>query len=108
MQTAATESRLSRACASWNRFWFTPSDPTVLAAIRIITGLVTLYTLIGYSLDLQEFVGKYGWLDLELRQEQYYDAPVPDVPFDWLANNSREPSTVEERTYWLDYVRKWR
>jgi len=64
MQTGNAESRQTRAWASWNRFWFTPADPTVLAAIRILTGVITLYTLIAYSFDLQEFVGEDAWLSL--------------------------------------------
>ena len=27
----------------WTRFWFTPSDPTTLSAIRLFTGLVVVY-----------------------------------------------------------------
>jgi Vitamin K-dependent gamma-carboxylase len=107
MQIPLTESRLSRSYTSWTRFWFTPSDPTVLAAIRILVGAIALYTLIGYSFDLQEFVGEHAWLDLELRQEQYRDFPVVIVPFDWLGSNYGPPTTAEEKQYYLEYLRRW-
>ena len=107
MDKAIAESRLSRMGGSWNRFWFTPADPTVLAVIRIITGVITLYTLIAYCFDLQEFVGANAWVDLKLRQEQYHDSPVVDVPFDWLGTNYRDPSTPQEKAYFRDYFLRW-
>jgi Vitamin K-dependent gamma-carboxylase len=107
MPTAATESRLSPSCSAWNRFWYTPSDPRVLAAIRIITGLIALYTLIGYSLDLQEFVGQYAWYDLDSRIEEVNNAPFVNVPFDWPAIKPREPANPEEQKYQLYYSQKW-
>jgi Vitamin K-dependent gamma-carboxylase len=107
MQTAAADSRLSRTCSAWSRFWFTPSDPTVLGAIRIITGLVAFYTLIGYSLDLQEFVGQYAWHDLDLRNEEVRESPIVKVPFDWPSIKPRELTTPEEKKYQLYYRQKW-
>ncbi len=92
----ATSTRLARASDSWNSFWFTPSDPTVLGAIRIVVGIITLLTLMIYGLDLQELISPNGWMDLPLRQEQYREAPVPDVPFDWAAAPTRpEPTTTK-------------
>ena len=42
---------------SWERFWFTPADPTLLGAVRVVTGLITLYTFITYSFMLPDMVG---------------------------------------------------
>ena len=61
--------------AGWNRFWFTPADPTLLGLIRICCGLITLYTLIVYSFSLQDFMGEYAWQDLKTRLKQAYDEP---------------------------------
>lgn len=47
---------------AWNRFWFTPSQPQTLALLRVLTGLVVLYTLATYTPDLDRFFGPDGWL----------------------------------------------
>ena len=93
----AIKMRLARANDAWNRFWFTPSDPTVLAAVRIITGAVALFTLIVYGFDLQDLVGRDAWMDLELRKEQYREAPVPNVPFEWPSGPARPDSAAANR-----------
>src|ERR1700674_2988768 len=54
---------------AWNRFWFTPRDPTVLGAIRFFCGAITTYTLFAYTFMLQDFVGKDAWYDLSMRRE---------------------------------------
>ena len=51
----------------WNRFWFTPRDPTLMGFMRITCGAITLYTMLAYSFNLQEFMGENGWYDLDLR-----------------------------------------
>ena len=45
----------------WKDFWFSPADPTALGFMRVVTGLLVLYTHMTYSLDLQPFFGKDGW-----------------------------------------------
>jgi hypothetical protein len=47
----------------WGRFWFTPADPTTLAAVRIATGLVLLYVYGSSLLALPDFVGARALLD---------------------------------------------
>ena len=59
----------------WERFWFTPTDPTLLGAIRILTGLLVVYTLIAYSFSLQSMMGEHAWVDLKLRQQIAHDSP---------------------------------
>src|SRR5262245_61924934 len=83
MHAIAKGTRMSRWIAAWNSFWFTPGDPTVLAAIRILTGAISLYTLFAYTFDLDALIGENAWLDLPLRQDQYRNDPVPNVPFEW-------------------------
>jgi hypothetical protein len=107
MPAVISQSWVSRSSSSWNRFWFTPSDPTVLAAIRIVTGVIALYTLIGYSLDIQELLGEHAWIDLQLRMEQVNHSPTVNVPFGWVGKNYRPPQTAEERLYQSEYLRKW-
>lgn len=48
---------------AWNRFWFTPTDPTALAAVRICTGLVLLYVYLACTPELPNLVGPHAWLD---------------------------------------------
>lgn len=55
--------RINAATAGWNRFWFTPSDPRTLAAVRICTGLVLLASYIPCAFDLMSFVGPNAWID---------------------------------------------
>ena len=46
----------------WTRFWFTPSDPATLSAIRLFTGLVVVYLHATLSLDLIALFGPNGLL----------------------------------------------
>src|SRR5437868_1111998 len=48
--------------AAWNRFWFTPSDPLMLCALRVATGVVTLYLLFTFSPDIRAFFAAGGLL----------------------------------------------
>jgi hypothetical protein len=51
---------------SWDAFWFTPADPTLLGVLRILTGLMLLYTHAVWGLVLPEFFGKHAWLSERL------------------------------------------
>lgn len=51
--------------AGWNRFWFEPTDPATLAAIRICTGAMLFYTHAVWGLELTTFFGRNGWLSPE-------------------------------------------
>jgi hypothetical protein len=52
--------------AGWDRFWFTPADPNVLGAIRILAGLMLIYTHVVWGLQLEAFFGPDGWLSREV------------------------------------------
>ena len=55
--------RLFTAVADgWNAFWYTPADPTLLGLIRILTGLMLLYTHAVWGLALCRFL-RPGRLD---------------------------------------------
>jgi hypothetical protein len=51
---------------AWEAFWFTPADPTLLGVLRILTGLMLLYTHAVWGLALNEFFGPASWLSPEL------------------------------------------
>jgi hypothetical protein len=59
----------------WDRFWFTPADPTLLAVLRILTGLMLLYTHAVWGLALDDFFGPKSWLSpalvRALQSQQY-------------------------------------
>ncbi|HEY5312051.1 MAG TPA: hypothetical protein VIK18_06005 [Pirellulales bacterium] len=46
-----------RLGAGWNRFWFTPTDPLTLCALRVCVGLIATYTIFTYSFDLLSLWG---------------------------------------------------
>ena len=67
---------LARSFADgWNAFWFTPADPSLLGLLRILTGLMLLYTHAVWGLVLGDFFGPAGWLSPQLvhalQQDQY-------------------------------------
>jgi hypothetical protein len=51
---------------AWEAFWFTPADPTLLGVLRILTGLMLVYTHAVWGLALNEFFGPASWLSPEL------------------------------------------
>ncbi|MFO0892599.1 MAG: HTTM domain-containing protein [Isosphaeraceae bacterium] len=57
---------LRAAGRAWDDFWFTPADPTLLGLIRILTGLMLLYTHAVWGLVLERFFGPRSWLSPEL------------------------------------------
>lgn len=60
---AATSDWFRQLIAGWDRFWFTPRRPHTLAAIRIATGLMLLYTHLVLATDLLAFLGPNAWID---------------------------------------------
>src|SRR3954447_25319063 len=71
----------------WDAFWFTPADPTLLGLIRVLTGLMLLYTHAVWGLALREFYGPSAWLDERLiraiQQESYACSFWWAVPDRW-------------------------
>ena len=50
----------------WDRFWFKPSDPATLGMIRILGGLMLLYTHLIWTKDFDAFFGPNDpWLSRE-------------------------------------------
>jgi hypothetical protein len=74
---------LQQAYDRWNRFWFTPLDPTTLGFMRIITGLLVLYVHLAYCFDLTEFFGKDAWYPQDLANKVRQEAPIPPRPTTW-------------------------
>lgn len=61
----------------WDRFWFSPADPTTLAMMRIFCGLIVCYVNLCYSWELFGFIGPNAWLNQSVadylqRDIEYY------------------------------------
>ena len=74
---------LGRCMEGWNRFWFSPGDPTTLGLIRICCGLMVLYIHLAYSYDFQTFFGPNAWLDTKMTNEWRYEIPTTPTVSDW-------------------------
>src|SRR5947209_19286604 len=61
---------------AWDRFWFTPADPTTLGLIRICCGIITLYVHIAYSFGLLSYVGADGWIDNDVANFVRHDVLI--------------------------------
>lgn len=53
----------------WNRFWFEPSDPTILGLMRVLVGLLALYFAASYTPDLGRLLAGDGMLPPATVQE---------------------------------------
>lgn len=58
----------------WDRFWFTPVDPHTVGVLRILCGLMLLYTHLVWSLDLLAFLGPKSWVPTTLVREMFRDS----------------------------------
>lgn len=80
----------------WTEFWFAPGDPTTLGFIRIVTGLLILYTHLAYTLDLQAFFGRYGWYGKEYIDRERHEFPWTAPPFrKWDESGDAQPRTPD-------------
>ena len=92
----------------WERFWFTPADPAVLALIRFCAGLVIVYSFFVYSFRLQELMGENAWYDLALRREIIDEYPQITGPLSWnKAAKLPAPTTPWQRDYLVAYHQRW-
>jgi hypothetical protein len=64
--TGYIASFMATSSERWNAFWYTPADPTLLGMIRILTGLMLLYTHAIWGLALNDFLGPDGWISRDL------------------------------------------
>lgn len=69
--------------AAWDWFWFTPTDPAVLCAVRVLTGVLLFWTHLVWSFDLGAFFGPEGWIAPEIAAASHAGRLTIDV-FPWL------------------------
>ncbi|HEV7282685.1 MAG TPA: HTTM domain-containing protein [Pirellulaceae bacterium] len=60
---------LAEGVAGWDRFWFTPRKPHVLALLRIFAGCMLLYMHLVWALDLPGFLGEQAWIPAGVSRE---------------------------------------
>jgi hypothetical protein len=71
------------ALRGWDRFWFSPMDPTSLCFIRLCAGLLILYVHVTYSWDLLGYVGPNAWLQKNVADYVRRDVPIYGIGGDW-------------------------
>lgn len=59
------DSLFSVCGTAWNRFWFTPADPSGLCVLRVLTGVLALWFLLSFVFDLTTWFGPDGLLPIE-------------------------------------------
>ena len=67
--TTAESRPRSGLVAAWDRFFFTPADPSPLGLIRIAAGLLLLWSFGWLAYDLRGYVGSDGWVDQAMLRE---------------------------------------
>ncbi len=68
----------------WNRFWFVPADPTLLAVIRLLAGAIIFYTHLVWSLELPTFFGNQAMIPPAYRAGLVDGTHYVWSHFDWL------------------------
>jgi predicted DCC family thiol-disulfide oxidoreductase YuxK len=53
----------SAALKGWNDFFFTLADPTPVGLMRIAAGMLALWSLFIFGLDLDDYFGSTGWAE---------------------------------------------
>jgi hypothetical protein len=76
-------SLLLGAVRGWDRFWFSPEDPTTLCFIRLAAGLLIFYVHLTYSWSLLSYVGPEAWLSASVADHIRKDAPIMAQGLGW-------------------------
>ena len=77
---AAARNYVAEFWDAWTEFWFAPTSPTTLSAIRVLAGAMLLYTHLVWSMGLTDFFGENGWLPQALMQQAHNEGADPDGP----------------------------
>jgi uncharacterized membrane protein YphA (DoxX/SURF4 family) len=97
------------AAGAWNSFWFKPADPTLLGLIRILAGLMLVYTHFVWGLGLESFFGADGWFSSPaavefLRSEPYV---ASDAAGEEAAVQTRRNPYILSFWWWVPYDWIW-
>jgi len=67
---------------AWDRFWFTPRQPHTVSVLRIITGVMLLYSHLVLATDLTAFLGDSAWVNNETARH-LHDGTFGFADFGW-------------------------
>jgi hypothetical protein len=98
--TPGQESGIFGIWRAWERFWFTPGDPTTLGLMRLLGGFLIFYVHLSYSFDLQTFFGKEAWLNLDLANELRHELPMFSPGTQWDRAADLLPRNAEEQKFY--------
>jgi hypothetical protein len=92
---------LGHFLSGWDRFWFSPADPTTLGLIRLGTGLVLLYIQFSYCFDLLSYVSPdRGWLTEDITNYMRHDMPAyAPAAEGWATPNDSRREEIGKGTY---------
>lgn len=76
-------SLVTQAVRAWDRFWFSPMDPTTLCMIRFLCGMLTFYVHVTYSWSLFEYIGPEAWVDHDLARYVRREMPQYSLGAGW-------------------------
>ena len=88
----------------WDRFWFTPADPTLLGFIRIVAGMLAFYVVLAYTVDLQELFGPNAWVDARTVDKFRHYVPFRGLPLGWENPPPLPVETPAEAEYKREYT----
>ena len=98
-QSGSTESWVGMARAQFHdfmglldQFFFTPSVPYTLAAIRIMGGLTVLYINFCFTFGLGQYVSPDAWISqpiMEMLRSEVTEYPA--LPIGWIADPNDPP-----------------
>jgi Vitamin K-dependent gamma-carboxylase len=88
---------------TWERFWFSPGDPTTLGFMRLLGGFLIFYIHLSYSFDLQTFFGRDAWVSLAKADIMRKEVPMYSPGVNW--DKALDPTrlTPEDGAF----VEKW-
>ena len=92
---AAVRSYFDEVWEAWNEFWFTPTSPSTLSAIRVLAGMMLLYTHLVWSFNLTGFFGQNGYLPQQLMHDVHVAENDPDGP--------NGPASGTDRLLWSHF-----
>jgi hypothetical protein len=84
------------------RFWFAPTDPAGLHAVRVLAGLLFLAWLLPFAGQEAALFGPQGWFDTQAYREAAHLPDGPPAPLGWsvLHACAAHPALVHA-VYWL-------
>ena len=88
---------------TWERFWFSPGDPTTLGFMRLLGGFLIFYIHLSYSFDLQTFFGRDAWVSLDKANYIRNETPMGSPGVNW--DKPMDPAKLTPKD--AEFVDKW-